>query len=59
MSDFGNLCDKYGSDKNSTHSYGPIYDQLFSGSRRENVKRVLEIGVQHGYGLLSLAGLLP
>lgn len=41
------LADHSRTDKNTTHSYLPLYDQLLS-LRRETAKNVLEIGVQDG-----------
>ena len=43
-----------GTDKNTTHSYGPVYDQLFQ-PHKESAKRILEIGVSGGFGLLAYA----
>ncbi len=39
------LFDKYGSDKNDRHRYGPFYDMIFE---KIQPLRVLEIGVLHG-----------
>ncbi len=43
-----------GTDKNTTHSYGPVYDQLFQ-PHKESAKRILEVGVSGGFGLLAYA----
>ncbi len=42
-----NLVDNTRTDKNTLHSYLATYDKLFS-SRRDSVKNVLEIGIDHG-----------
>lgn len=48
------LFDAYGSDKNTAHSYGDLYDQLFNRERFA-VKNVLEIGVHAGASLRAFA----
>ncbi len=45
---FSELCSRYGSDKNTIHSYGIIYDKLF---RNKDITSLLEIGVQNGYSI--------
>ncbi len=47
-----------GTDKTTTHSYGPLYDELTRGWRDTPVD-ILEIGVQHGPFLHALAEYLP
>jgi predicted O-methyltransferase YrrM len=43
-----------GTDKTTTHAYGPLYDALF-GPYRERARRVLEIGVHTGASVLAFA----
>lgn len=43
---------KHGSDKVTTHSYGPLYDSIFSGG---TIRSVLEVGVQDGKSLRAWA----
>jgi predicted O-methyltransferase YrrM len=43
-----------GTDKTTTHAYGPIYDRLLE-PYRTSAKRVLEIGVWGGASVLALA----
>jgi predicted O-methyltransferase YrrM len=43
-----------GTDKTTTHAYGPLYDVLFA-PYRETARRVLEIGVQTGASVLAFA----
>lgn len=54
----GELMTQYGSDKNTAHSYGPLYDDLFQ-SRRESVTAVLEVGVLHGASLYAWRDYFP
>lgn len=49
--EIGLLFDKYGSDKDTNHSYGPFYQNLFPD--RLKVERVMEIGIAHGGGLMA------
>lgn len=58
MSTVGELMTKYKSDKNTDHSYGPTYDELFA-ERRERVRRVLEVGVLHGSSLFAWRDYFP
>lgn len=51
MSLCGSLFTKYGSDKNTNHRYGPVYDQLFPN--RAAVKNVLEVGLAQGQSILA------
>ena len=41
------LVDNRYTDKNTTHSYLPLYDELLK-SRKETARAVLEVGVYHG-----------
>ena len=41
------LFSAFGSDKNTTHSYGPIYDRILDG-RQGNPAPMLEIGIAYG-----------
>ncbi len=43
----GGMLDVYGSDKNRTHKYGPVYDEIFA----RGVRSVLEVGVLRGESL--------
>jgi 8-demethyl-8-alpha-L-rhamnosyltetracenomycin-C 2'-O-methyltransferase len=55
------LCElfaQYPTDKNTAHSYGPIYDQLLD-PRRSEVRRVLEIGVHKGASLRAWRDYFP
>jgi len=52
------LVDNTKTDKNTVHSYLPVYETKFA-PRRENVKRVLEIGVLGGGSLLLWAKYFP
>jgi cephalosporin hydroxylase len=45
---------KHGTDKNTTHSYLGAYEKLFS-PRREDIIRILEIGIYSGASLLAWA----
>lgn len=52
-----NLLDKYGSrdcsygtDKNTTHSYGPVYEEIFS-SYKNTASSILEVGFASGISL--------
>ena len=41
------IVDNSRTDKNTTHSYLPLYQQLLMG-KKETAKNVLEVGIQHG-----------
>lgn len=43
-----------GTDKTTSHAYGPLYSQVFA-PLRERAKRVLEIGVYSGASVLAMA----
>lgn len=43
-----------GTDKITTHAYGPLYEKLFT-PLRDSAKRVLEIGVHTGASVLAFA----
>jgi len=47
-----------GCDKMSNHNYGDAYERIFAG-QRENVTRMLEIGVADGSSLLAWAEIFP
>jgi 23S rRNA U2552 (ribose-2'-O)-methylase RlmE/FtsJ len=49
---------KYGTDKNTIHSYGPLYEQLLLPYRM-SAEAVLEIGVQHGGSLRAWRDYFP
>ena len=44
---FADIVDNSRTDKNTTHSYLPLYDELLF-SKKESAKNVLEIGISHG-----------
>ncbi len=52
------LLTRYGSDKDTDHSYGPIYDRLFAPVR-ESARLVLELGIGGGAGLRALRDYFP
>lgn len=58
MTTIGELFDKYGSNKASEQSYGEPYEGLL-GHRREDIKRVLEIGVLGGGSLQAWRDYFP
>jgi cephalosporin hydroxylase len=47
------LVDNSRTDKNTVHSYLPLYQQLLI-SKKETAKNVLEIGISHGGGSIKL-----
>jgi hypothetical protein len=49
---------RFGSDKVTDHSYGPVYDSLF-GAGRPAVRAVLEVGVARGASLRGWADVFP
>lgn len=48
----------HGTDKNTVHSYAPVYDRIFAPIR-ESTKTVLEIGVLTGAALVALEDYFP
>lgn len=56
----GEILTRHGSDKDAPggHSYGPVYEELFSPVR-ETVRNVLEVGVQWGASLKAWAEYFP
>ena len=52
------LAIKYGSDKWGKHSYTPYYYELFKNSR-EKVRKVVEIGIGEGAGLMMWRDFFP
>lgn len=56
--DLGKLFDRHGSDKENYHHYSAIYEGLFAG-RRQEVSRVLEIGVYQGASLRAWRDYFP
>jgi 23S rRNA U2552 (ribose-2'-O)-methylase RlmE/FtsJ len=48
----------YGTDKNTVHSYGPLYAQLFTPLRHSTTS-VLEIGIQSGGSLRAWRDYFP
>lgn len=53
----GEIFTKHGSDKNTFHSYGPIYDRLFPD--RAAVRSVLEVGIASGQSVLAWLEIFP
>lgn len=51
---YGNRDTTLGTDKNITHTYGEIYDTLFS-KKKDNATNILEIGISGGFGLRCYA----
>ena len=47
---YGSVSTSHGTDKNTTHSYGPIYESIFSPIKN-TAKSILEIGFDSGKGL--------
>lgn len=43
-----------GTDKNTSHSYGPVYDSLFL-KYKDTTSNILEIGISGGHALLAYA----
>src|SRR3990167_11128853 len=58
MNDLEKLGIKYGTDKIGKHNYLPVYYDLFK-DRRNEVKKVLEIGVGEGAGLRMFRDFFP
>lgn len=58
MKNIGEILTKYGSDKNTDHSYGKIYHDLLSKNRR-SIFTVLEIGIKDGASLRAWAEYFP
>lgn len=54
----GELFTRYGSDKNSAHSYGPFYEELLEPIR-EKVTSVLEVGIASGASLRAWRDWFP
>lgn len=50
-SPWGEIFSYFNSDKDTDHSYGPVYDRLFDASVRRSVLNVLEVGVLNGGSL--------
>jgi predicted O-methyltransferase YrrM len=47
------LIDNTRTDKNTTHSYIEVYENLFSG-KKDSAKHILEIGIYYGGGSIKL-----
>src|SRR3990167_2622993 len=58
MNDLEELGIKYGTDKIGKHNYLPVYYDLFK-DRRNEVKKVLEIGIGEGAGLFMFRDFFP
>ena len=58
MDDLTQLAIKYGTDKWGKHHYTPVYYDLFQDKRNE-VKKVLEIGPAEGAGLFMFRDFFP
>ena len=52
------LADNTRTDKNTLHSYLPLYQQLLS-SKKETAKHVLEVGVRHGGSIKLWSDFFP
>ena len=50
LSKYSSVDTSYGTDKNTTHSYGPVYDSLFI-AYKESATKILEIGFDSGASL--------
>lgn len=60
MSFTGELFTKYGSDKNTNHTYGPIYDSFWpTPEERAKVEAVMEIGIASGQSVLAFRDIFP
>lgn len=57
MSRFGFHFTRHGSDKDTNHSYGAVYENLFPDP--EKVRLVMEVGIAHGGGVLGFRGAFP
>ena len=58
MDTIADVLNRYETDKQRDHNYGHLYNCLF-GSYRDQVRAVLEVGVQNGGSLLALAEIFP
>jgi len=47
---YGSINTSYGTDKNTSHSYGPVYEKIFSPIK-DSTKSILEIGFDSGISL--------
>jgi len=54
----GEVLTRFGSDKDTAHSYGMIYEQLFR-PRRMDLLTILEVGVLNGNSLLAWESYFP
>ena len=50
LNKYGSINTSYGTDKNTSHSYGPVYEKFFSPIK-ETTKSILEIGFDSGTSL--------
>lgn len=57
MSRCGAIFRKHGTDKDTNHSYGPVYDLLFPDAERYRL--VMEVGIASGAGLLAYREIFP
>lgn len=56
----GDLFTKYGSDKNTNHAYGELYDSLYpTQESRDAVQLVLEVGIAHGGSVRAWLDIFP
>ena|SRR3990167_3616920 len=58
MDELSKLGKKYGTDKIGKHNYLPVYYEMFKDKRNE-VEKVLEIGVAEGAGLFMFRDFFP
>jgi hypothetical protein len=59
LGEYSAIISEYGSDKNTTHSYGPLYEKLVTQLQGKADVHVLEIGIFSGAFLQVLAECLP
>lgn len=57
MTPIGDILNRYQTDKNTNHSYGPVYDKLFAD--RDAVRNVMEVGIASGGCLLAWRDVFP
>jgi spermidine synthase len=59
MGRLSDLLTAHGSDKDTDHSYGPVYEHLFPPDRADRVRCVLELGVLDGASLRAWLDYFP
>jgi hypothetical protein len=53
------ILSSYGTDKDTDHSYGALYESIFPRDKRADVKLVVEVGVQRGRSLAAWQSIFP